>query len=152
MFSLLWVAICYRVSQLTLHLILKDVMGKNVMISLKWNKWGFSPPLSIYRLNWARRTSWGWWDEWDKTALQTQDSIFDSWRSEVEHVTSRSRRFPTILNHYEWTGKNHCVSLKLESQRRVRTRDSEFSKQAALTTAPVILIHHNNIAIMIATQ
>ena len=28
--------------------------------------------LCTYRLNWTRRTSWGWWDEWDDTALQTQ--------------------------------------------------------------------------------
>ena len=35
---------------------------------------GFRPPLCTYRLNWIRRTSWGWWDEWDDTALKTQDS------------------------------------------------------------------------------
>ena len=29
----------------------------------------------IYRVNWARRTSRGWWDEWDDTALQTQDLL-----------------------------------------------------------------------------
>ena len=45
-----------------------------------------------YRLNWARRTSWGWWDDWDDTVLQTQDSKFEPWRSEAEHATSRSRR------------------------------------------------------------
>ena len=28
------------------------------------------PLLCPYRLNWASRTSWGWWDEWDDTALQ----------------------------------------------------------------------------------
>ena len=56
----------------------------------KWNEWGFRPPLCTYRLNWARRTSWGWWDERDDTALLTQDSIF--LRFEVEHATSRSRR------------------------------------------------------------
>ena len=49
----------------------------------KWNK-----------MDMARRTSWGWWDECDGTALQTQDSKFDPWRSEAEHATSRSRRFP----------------------------------------------------------
>ena len=59
------------------------------------------PPLTFV-LNWARRTSWGWWDEWDDTALQTQNSEFDPWRSEGEQATSRSRRPPTILNHYEW--------------------------------------------------
>ena len=59
-----------------------------------------------------RRTSWGWWDEWDDTALQIHDSKFDSRRSEAEHATSQSRGFPTILNLYEW------------------------AKQAALTTVP----------------
>ena len=64
---------------------------------MKWNESGFRPPLCTYRLNWARRTSWGWWDDWDDTVLQTQDSKFESWRSEAEHATSRSRRLPTIL-------------------------------------------------------
>ena len=63
----------------------------------KWNKSGFRPPLCTYRLNWARRTSKGRWDEWDDTVLQTQDSKFEPWRSEAEHATSRSRRLPTIL-------------------------------------------------------
>ena len=58
---------------------------------LKW------PPLCTYRLNWAKRTSWGWWDDWDDTVLQTQDSKFEPWRSEAEHATSRLRRLPTIL-------------------------------------------------------
>ena len=49
------------------------------------------PPLSTYRLNWARRTSWGWWDDWNDTVLQTQDSKFEPWRSKAEHATSRSR-------------------------------------------------------------
>ena len=35
---------------------------------------GFRPPLCTYRLNWAKRTSWGWWDEWSDTALQPHDS------------------------------------------------------------------------------
>ena len=58
----------------------------------KWNESGFRPPLCTYRLNWARRTPWGWWDDWDDTVLQTQDSKFAPWRSEAEHATSRSRR------------------------------------------------------------
>ena len=41
---------------------------------MKWNEWGFRPLLCTCRLNWAGRTSWGWWDEWDDTALHTQDS------------------------------------------------------------------------------
>ena len=103
---------------------------------MKWNEWGFRPPLCTYRINWAMRTPWGWWDEWDDTALQTQDSKFKPWRSQAEHATSRSRRLPTILNHYEWAGKKHFVSLKLEGRSGVRNCDLRFSKQAALTTAP----------------
>ena len=53
-----------------------------------------------YRLNRTRRTSWGWWDEWDGTALQTQDSEFEPWQSEGEHATSQSRRLPTTFDLY----------------------------------------------------
>ena len=79
---------------------------------MKWNESGFRPPLCTYRLNWARRTSWGWWDDWDDTVLQTQDSKFESWRSEAEHATSRSRRLPTILTFTRGWGRNIFVSLK----------------------------------------
>ena len=74
---------------------------------LKWNESGFRPPLCTYRLNWARGTSWGWWDEWDDTVLQTQDSKFEPWRSEAEHATSRSRRLPTILSCALLTPQSH---------------------------------------------
>ena len=50
--------------------------------------------LGTYRLNRARTNFW----EWDATAVQTQNAKFDSWRSEAEHATFRSRRHPTILN------------------------------------------------------
>ena len=40
----------------------------------KCNESGFMPLLCTYRLNWARRASWRWWDDWDDTVLQTQDS------------------------------------------------------------------------------
>ena len=89
------------------------------------------------RLTCARRTSWGRWNEWDATALQTDDSKFEPWRSEAEHATSRSRRLPIILNRYEWAGKKHFVSLKLEGQSAwVRARNLRLSKQPALATAP----------------
>ena len=78
----------------------------------KWNESGFKPPLYTYRLNWARRTSWGCWDEWDDTVLQTQDSKFEPWRSEAEHATSRSRRLPTILTFTRAWGRNIFVSFK----------------------------------------
>ena len=46
---------------------------------MRWmNEWGYRPPLCTDRLNWTRRTSWECWDEWDDTALQTQDSTFDA--------------------------------------------------------------------------
>ena len=73
------------------------------------NESGFRPPLCTYRLNWARRTSWGWWDD---TVLQTQDSKFEPWRSEAEHATSRSRRLPTILTFTRGWGRNIFVSFK----------------------------------------
>ena len=78
----------------------------------KWNESGFRPPLCTYRLNWARRTSWGWWDDWDDTVLKTQDSKFEPWRSETEHATSRSRRLPTILTFTRGWGRNNFVSFK----------------------------------------
>ena len=78
----------------------------------KWNESGFRPPLCTYRLNWAGRTSWGWWDEWDDTVLQTQDSKFEPWRSEAEHATSQSRRLPTTLTFTRGWGRNILVSLK----------------------------------------
>ena len=79
---------------------------------MKWNESGFRPLLCTYRLNWARRTSWGWWDDWDDTVLQTQDSKFEPWRSEAEHATSRSRRLPTILTHTRGWGRTFFVSFK----------------------------------------
>ena len=82
------------------------------MSDKKINESGFRPPLCTYRLNWARRTSWGWWDDWDDTVLQTQDSKFEPWRSEAEHATSRSRRLPTILTFTRGWGRNIFVSFK----------------------------------------
>ena len=76
------------------------------MTVIQKNESGFRPPLCTYRLNWARRTSWGWRDDWDDTVLQTEDSKFESWRSEAEHATSRSRRLPTILTFTRGWGRN----------------------------------------------
>ena len=81
-----------------------EVVGRG-----KWNESGFRPPLCTYRLNWARKTSWGWWDD---TVLQTQDSKFEPWRSEAQHATSRSRRLPTILSFTRGWGRNIFVSFK----------------------------------------
>ena len=85
----------------------------------KWNESGFMPPLFTYRLNWAWRTSWGWWDDWDDTVLQTQDSKFVPWRSEAEYATSRSRRLPTILPFTRgWGRNNFCCFQTAETGNR----------------------------------
>ena len=98
----------------------------------KWNESGFRPPLCTYRLNWASRTSWGLWDDWDATALQTQDSKFEPWRSEAEHATSGSRRLPTILTFTRGLGKNiFCFFQTAETGKR--TRNLAW-KAAVLTT------------------
>ena len=76
------------------------------------NESGFRPPLCIYRLIWARRNSWGWWDDWDDTAFQTQDAKFEPWRSEAEHATSRSRRLPIILTFTRGWGRNTFFFFK----------------------------------------
>ena len=89
-----------------------DIHPAHPLNEMKWNESGFRPPLCTYRLNWARRTSWGWWDDWDDTVLQTQDSKFEPWRSEAEHATSRSRRLPTILTFTRGWGRNIFVSFK----------------------------------------
>ena len=68
----------------------------------KWNESGFRPLLCTYRLNWARRNLWGWWDDWDDTVLQTQDSKFGPWRSEAERATSRHGGSPQYwLSHVD---------------------------------------------------
>ena len=105
------------------------LLGRNVVTHLM-------NTLCTCRLNWAKRTSSGRLDDWDDTALRTQNSKFEPWRSEVEHATSQSRKLPTILNLYEWAEKKRSVSLKLECQSGVRARDIRLSKQTALTTLP----------------
>ena len=101
------------------------------IVCVQWNESGFRPPLCTYRLNWARRTSWGWWDDWDDTVLQTQDSKFEPWRSEAEHATSRSRRLPTILTFTHGWGRNNFVSFKPP---RLGTEPRTLAWKAAVLT------------------
>ena len=96
--------------------------------------------LSTCRLNWAGITCWGWWDEWDDTAPQTQNSKFEPWRSEAGYATSRARRLPTIFNLYEWTGKKQFVSLKLQGQSGVRARDVRLSKHQGRPVKPITAV------------
>ena len=104
---------------------------------MKWNESGFRPPLCTYRLNWARRTSWGWWDDWDDTVLQTQDSKFEPWRSEAEHATSRSRRLPAILTSTRGWGRNiFCFFQTAETGDRTPNSGVKGSGANHYTMAP----------------
>ena len=58
------------------------------------NKWktGLDHLCAHNRLNWNGRISGEWWDEWDDSILQTQDSKFVPWQSDAQHATSRASR------------------------------------------------------------
>ena len=110
------------------------------ILHCKWNESGFRPPLCTYRLNWARRTSWGWWDDWDDTVLQTQDSKFAPWRSEAEHATSRSRRLPTILTFTRgWGRNNFCFFQTAETGNRTPDSGVKGSGANHYPRAPALL-------------
>ena len=112
---------------------------------MKWNESGFRPPLCTYRLNWARRTSWGWWDDWDDTVLQTQDSKFEPWRSEAEHATSRSRRLPTILTFTRGWGRNiFCFFQTAETGNRTPNSGVKGSGANHYPRAPALESWRNN--------
>ena len=67
----------------------------------KWNESGFRPPLCTCRLNWARRTSWGWWDDWDNTGFEIQ--ILAGWgRARYLSVTEA----PHNTDFHTWMGRN----------------------------------------------
>ena len=100
----------------------------------KRNESGFRPLLCTYRLNLTRRTSWGWWDERDDTALQTQDSKFKPWRLEADLANSRSRRITTILSFTSGWRRNIFVSFK--PPRPGNEPRTPAWKAAMLTTTP----------------
>ena len=95
-----WMAIVFNKLRVLMFIYLKRVIASPMIVSNEWkmsrikthhcivffvrprhskpeNESGFRPPLYTYRLNWARRISRGWWDDWDDTVLQTQDSKFE---------------------------------------------------------------------------
>ena len=81
---------------------------------VKWNELGFRPPLCrpTYRprLNWARRTSWGWWDEgheWMTLPSRHRIWILISRGLMPNMLPFGHNRLPTILNLHEWAGKKH---------------------------------------------
>ena len=104
--------------------------GRNMW--LKWNEWGFRTPLCTYRFNWASRTSWGWWDKWNDTVLQTQDSKHGALRPSTLLLSHGGSPQYWIFTSEQ--RRNILFLWNLKSG--VRTRDLRLSKQAALTTAP----------------
>ena len=107
-------------------------------IHMKWNEWGFRPPLCKYRLNWARRTTWGWSDEWDDATLQTHDTKF-----EAEQTTSWSRRLPTIFNLYEWA-ETFCFFETWRPERGTNPWSPTFQSGSFnhCTRTPSVLVMH----------
>ena len=81
----------------------------SLLVQWKWNESGFRPPLCTYRLNWARRTSWGWM-RWHCPP----DTVFESralavWgRARYLSVTEA----PHNTEFHMWMGKKHFVSFK----------------------------------------
>ena len=69
-----------------------------------------------YRLNWARRISWGWLDERDEIPFghrignSSTDGLMPS-TLPLGHISS-----PQYWIFYEWAGKKRFVCLKLECQ------------------------------------
>ena len=97
--------------------------------STKLNECGFRPLLCTYRLNWVRRTSGGWWDEWDDTALQTQDSKFERHNIESSRVSDEKTFcfFETLRPYvgsnprspaFQVCSINHCTSPPSSPQRK----------------------------------
>ena len=117
---------------------------------MKWNESSFRPPLCTYRLNWAKRTSWGCWDDWDDTVLQTQNSKFKPWRCEAEHATSRSRRLPTILTFTRGCGRNiFCFFETAETGNRTLSPGVKGSDANHYPRAPAHLSRGNNTIIIV---
>ena len=130
----------------TIEIMSQNWEGRNMIFfwkilhQMKWNESGLRPPLCTYRLNWARRVSWGWWDDWDDTVLQTQDSKFEPWRSESEHATSRSRRLPTILIFTRGWGRNiFCFFQTAETGNRTPNSGVKCSGANHYPRAPALL-------------
>ena len=107
--------------------------------------------MCTYRLSWAKRTSWGWWDEWDDTALQTQDSKFEPWRSKAEHATSWSRRLPAILSFTSgwlqaistlWS--NYCPNKKISMMPRQMSWACADAAEMLLSQTLIILVDQIN--------
>ena len=90
----------------------------------KWKESGFRPPLCSYRLNWTRKTSWGWWDDWDDSP---PDTGFEIWalavwgRARYLSVTEA----PHNTDFHTWMGEKHLIL----SNRRDREPNPELWRE-----------------------
>ena len=89
------------------------------LIKWEWNESGFRPPLCTYRLNWARRTSWGWvrWLRWHcppDTGFEIR--ALAVWgRARYLSVTEA----PHNTDFHTWMGKKHfCFFQTAETGNR----------------------------------
>ena len=106
-------------SSLFIFVLNKWNMKMGNVILFKWNESGFRPPLCTYRLNWARRTSWGWWLRWHCPS----DMGFET---QAPAVWGRARYLavteaPHNTDFHTWMGKKHFLFL---SNRRDRKPNS----------------------------
>ena len=111
------------------HVCTKAAELSSVVCCHLWNKSGFRPPLCTYRLNWARRTSWGWWDDWDDTVLQTQavvtcpapaEQATRPPRSTFHHsIWASARRYDLwLIKHQEHLPWSQCRIIYVPPPRR----------------------------------
>ena len=97
-------------------------------LNTKMNEWGCRPPLWKYMLNWARRTSWGWWHCPPHTGCEIR--ALAVWgRARYLSVTEA----PHNIKSARVSGKKHFVSLKLECHSGNKPAISDFQTG---TTAP----------------
>ena len=110
-----------------------SVCTKNARNKMKWM--GFQATfVHVYRLNWDRRISRGWWDEWDETACSS-DTWFEmraqaAW-GWVRYLSVTEA--PHNIESLRVNAEENFVSLKLKGQSGTRTRYLRYSNQTDLT-------------------
>ena len=82
----------------------------------KWNESCFRPPLCTYRLNWARRTSWGLRDDWDDPDTGFKTRALAVW-GRARYLSATEAPHNTDV--HTWMGKKHfCFFQTAETENR----------------------------------
>ena len=105
------------------------------LLDMKWNESGFRPPLCTYRLNWARRTSWGWWDDCPPDTGFEIRALAVWGRARYLSVTEA----PHNTHFHTWMGKKHYLFL---SNRRDREPNPELWRANHHPRAPAFSPWH----------